>query len=105
MSAKTFAVQQGSLALLVALTSALPAQDRPAQPANWPLFGGTPARDGKGVGSAPLLEANWRRPTFEQQKTRAWIDHALTFTQQRNLPFLPTSFPITTTVTVGGKER
>jgi len=31
---------------------------------NWPVFGGTPSRDGQGTGGPPFLEAQWRHPLF-----------------------------------------
>ncbi len=71
---------------------------------DWPLFGGTPSRNGKAEGGIPFIEAHWRKQTWEQKETKGWIDTAIHFANQRKLPLLPAAFPITATITREGKK-
>lgn len=71
---------------------------------DWVMFGGTASRNGKGDGDTIFFDARWRKPLAEQTTTKSWIDQATAFANQRKLPFLPATFPITATVTKDGKK-
>ncbi len=72
----------------------------PSTPVDWPVYRGTPGRNGivRG-GDLPHLEARWRKLLAEQSTTRKWIDEISRFIQEKKAPFLPAAFPITTTIT------
>ncbi len=94
--------------LLVAqFSSPIQAEDQPVhkrEPGDWPLYRGTPSRNGRAEGEMPFLEARWRQATVEQQTTKTWIDRATTHVVQRQFPLTPNAFPIAVTITWKDKK-
>ncbi len=73
----------------------------PGTPVDWPLFGGTPSRNGAVPrGDLPFLDARWRKLLAEQTTTKGLTDQATRFIQDKKLAFLPAAFPITGSVTL-----
>ncbi len=92
--------------LLVGLAVPLPGETKPPAKTelnDWPYVGGTPSRDGQARGDLPILEARWRKPTFEQPGTKSWIDEARNRARERKQALIPSAVPITATCTRAGR--
>jgi outer membrane protein assembly factor BamB len=66
------------------------------QPADWPIYRGSPMRSGRAADGTPDLRARWEVPTLSESVTRAWLRVATGMQEARRAPVLPGSFPIVT---------
>ena len=81
------------------------AKEPPAKLMDWPMFGGTPSRDGQADGGAPFLQPFYRYSLFspERGQVKRWIsgDDASVVRRLENKgeAVIPTFTPVTATVT------
>jgi outer membrane protein assembly factor BamB/tetratricopeptide (TPR) repeat protein len=83
----------------------------PARLPDWPMFGGTPSRDGQGAGGAPFLQALWRHSLIIDSKqaqdligndTHGVLKHL----EMKGEAVIPAAVPVAATPTMpGGKQN
>jgi outer membrane protein assembly factor BamB len=82
----------------------------PARLPDWPMFGGTPGRDGQGAGGAPFLQALWRHSLFIDSKqaqdlvgndTHGVVKHL----EMKGEAVVPAAAPVAATVTTPGGQQ
>ncbi len=87
-------------------------KEPPATPNDWPMFGGTPSRDGQGYGGAPFLQPYFRHSLFasDSGRVKRWIsgDEASVVKrlEAKGEAVIPAFVPVTASVPIAtGNDR